>query len=253
MPATTQATPKEAQRACDHLIQMVENVVVGRVDAGYGEFLGEFEPAAGRLINALRDLNQPLGDRLLYFLDFHLREHPSIRPFTELGLPLGQDDCGAPYLDVALGHTWLQHMRDFRDSLSNHNPSRSQPVHKRGGGRPKNPAVIRLKSQVAEVCWKGVQHLVKNGMALPEALSQARHWTAGDILRRINEANDHPYPLRGPEADNAKKNVTRSETWRCLRDPASLENPEEASELLAKMNAEWALENGLRPTRARQN
>jgi hypothetical protein len=222
--------------------------MTGRADAGW-EFVSDFQPVADRLLNGLRSLNVPLGDRLEYFRDFVVRE----RGFTDLGLPLQQNDCGALALDVALGRTWLEHMRDFRDSLSNNNPSRPQPVHKRGGGRPKDPAVIRLKSQVAEVCVIGVRHLVKNGMALPEALSRVGSWTAGDILRRINEANDDPYPLYGPAADNAKKNVTRSETWRCLRDPASFENPEEASELLAKMNAEWALENGLRPTRARQN
>jgi hypothetical protein len=238
----------QARRGCEELITAVERAMTGRADAGW-EFVSDFQPVADRLLNGLRSLNVPLGGRLEHFRDFVVRE----RGFTDLGLPLQRDDCGAPALDVALGRTWLAHMRDFRDSLSDHTPSHAGVAQKRGGGRPKNPAVEQLWREVAALYQAEVEKLLKDGLPQAEALSLVTSWTAGDILRKVNEANNHPFPLHGTAAAKFKKQVTRSPAWRCLRDPASLESHEEGQELPRAMDEGSALENGLRPTRARQN
>lgn len=241
MPATTQATPKEAQRACDHLIQMVKNVKDDGCEC-FGEFLGEFEPAAGRLINALRDLNQPLGHRLEWFRDVFLPDDTSARPFTELGLPLERDDCGRPYANVAHCGTWLNHMGDLRDSLTNIKPTRSR---KPGAGRPKDDATVKLGREVQDVYTEARKLLTKGGMARPDVCARLKALSAAAILHRINENNNHPYPLHGPESRNIKRQVRRSSAWRALHEaewPARSE--EEQADRVVK-DRQWALETGL--------
>jgi len=192
----------------------------------------------------------PLCDRLEHFRDFVVRE----RGFTALGIPLERDDCGVPFLDANLGRTWLILMRDLRDSLGEHKPRRSASSQKRGGGRKKKPAVLRLESQVAAVYQGERESREKNGMTRPEARKQLASLSATDLLRRINAATDRPYyPLRGPESAKIKRQVNRSPACRCAREPEWEESPEDAPEMLLPRDAAYALENGLRPRRAGQN
>jgi hypothetical protein len=238
----------QARRDCDALVTAVEHVVVGWAPDHF-DFYAEFGAQADRLLNALQSLNMPLGVHFAYFCDFVVRE----RGFTALGLPVDQDEWGTPSLDVALTRTWLGHMRELSDSLGEHKPRRSGPSQKRGGGRQKDPAVLRLESQVAAVYQGERESLVKNGMTRPEARRRLATLTATDLLRRINEDNDHPYPLRGPEADRLKKQVTRSPAYRRYREPEWEESPGDEPEMLLPRDAAYALENGLRPRRAGQN
>jgi len=242
-PAAKRGTLKEAQRGCDRVIQMVENERNDGCEC-FIEFLSEFEPAAGRLINALRDLNQPLGHRLEWFRDFFLPDDTSARPFTELGLPLERDDCGRPYANVALCGTWLNHMGVLRDSLTNIKPTRSR---KPGAGRPKDDETVKLWREVEDVYAQARALLTKDGMARPDVGARLKALTAADILRRINEnTKKRPYSLHGPESESLNRQVRRSEAWRCLHGaelPARLE--EEPADRVVR-DWQYALENGLR-------
>ncbi len=238
----------QARRDCDALVTAVEHVVVGRVHDDI-DFYSEFSAGADRLLHALHSLSVPLGEHFACFSDFVVCE----RGFTALGLPVDRDEWGAPSLDVALGRMWLGHMRELSDSLGEHKPGRSGPSQKRGGGRHKDPAVVRLESQVAAVYQGERESLEKNGMTRPEARRRLASLSTTDLLRRINEDNDHPYSLRGPEADRLKKQVTRSPAYRHYREPELEESPEDEPEMLLPRDAAYALENGLRPRRAGQN
>jgi hypothetical protein len=249
MPATTPAaqrgTLKEAQRVCDRLIQMVENVVVGRSDCTI-EFLVEFEAAAGSLIDALNALSRPLGDRLEHFRKCFLSDYPSVRPFTGLGLPLFRDDDGRPYADLSLCRIWLSHMRDLRDSLTDIKATRSAASRKPGAGRRQDPATIKLEEHVRAFYACERDRLAKEKMLRLDILARLRALNAADILRGINENNDHLYPLHGPESANVKRQVRRSRAWRELHEAEWSARPEEEPDELPAKDLAWAIENGLR-------
>jgi hypothetical protein len=249
MPATTPAAQrgalKEAQRVCDRLIQMVKAMMLK--ESEFGEFLGEFEAAAGTLIDALHSLNRPFGDRLEYFRDIFLRDHPSVRPFTELGLPLDQEDRGGWVdMDRDLCAHWLDHMWALRDSLTDIKATRSAASRKPGAGRPKDDATVKLVEHIRAFYACERDRLAKEKMPWPDILAYLKALSAADILRGINENNNHPYPLHGPESENVKRQVRRSWAWRELHEAEWSARPEEEPDELPAKDLAWAIENGLR-------
>jgi hypothetical protein len=237
----------QARRDCEELITAVEGVVNGRTNVV--DVFAVLQAGADRLLDALHSLNMPLCHQLEYFRDFVVRE----RGFTALGLPVERDEAGAPFLDANLGRAWLRHMRELSDSLGEHKPRRSGSSQKRGGGRKKTSAVLRLESEVAAAYQCERESLEKNGMAWPEVRRRLASLSATDLLRRINEANKHPYPLRGPEAVRLKKQVNRSPAFCRTQNPEWEESPEDEPEMLLPRDAAYAIEIGLRPRRAGQN
>ena len=242
----------QARQECDHLIVAVEEVLVGRAPDGI-DFLGEFQEGADRLLSGLQVLGIPLHDRLEYFRDFIVGEHPSASPFTALGLPLDRSDDGPPCLVVELGRGWLSHMRDLGDALRYSKPAPSGNNRKGKGGRPQSDAVIRLRQQVATLLNSEIERLVKNGMPSTDACQRVKDLSSTDILRRLSDSRGNPYPLHGPEGDKLKKQVTRSPAYRSVREGTTLEKCYDATEEPPAKNERWAVENGLRPCRVRQN
>jgi hypothetical protein len=242
----------EARQEYDRLVTAVEAVLVGRAPDGI-DFLCEFKKAADRLLSGLQLLGIPLDDRLEYFRDFVVGQHPSASPFTALGLPLDHGDGGPPCLVVELARAWLCQMRDLGDALRYGKSAPSGNERKGKGGRPQSDAVIKLHQQVATLLGSEIERLVKNGMPSTDACQRVKDLSSTDILRRLSDSRGNPYPLHGAAGDKLRKQVTRSPAYRSLREATTLETCDDATEAPLAKDEHLALEIGLRPRRARHN
>jgi len=139
----------QARQTCEEIIGSVKTIQNGDADLT-AEFLGDFRDKACRFLAAIEQINLPICDRLEYFRDFVVADDPSIHPFTPLGLPYSQDDCGAPDLALSLTRQWLQHMSHTRDQLDE--LARNAPAEAKrnpNGGRKKSPKTKKLWERLA--------------------------------------------------------------------------------------------------------
>lgn len=234
----------EARKQCQELIAFVKELMVGEAADDIFKIL----PRAELLLSTLQSLNAALPDELKYFRDYCCE-----RPLTQLGIPTNEDDDGRLSFDIALGRSWLGHLRYLAQSLREEKPTRFGVSSKSRGGRKKDPEVRKLETQVADLYDCESKSLVKNGVPRPDALKRLRSWSTTEILRKINAGSDRQYPLRGREAETLKKRISRSPAFRSLHGVELKETSEDESESPTVRDAAWAVENGLRPMRAGQN
>lgn len=256
----TRGDLETVKRLCEAAIRRVEGVAIGETTCS-SDFFVDFFDTATELLRLLKLYGSPLNDKMVYFRD-HIatwsedypgqRQDSHHRPFSDLGLPVYEDD-GIPYgLAMDAVPQWLAHMREFHQELTELKPTRRQT--KPSSGRPKEKSTERLYADIEKFLRKQREHLEKNGASAEVIRDKQKQLTWKDIIRGINEdCGKAKYKLD----EATRRTVQRSQAWKSLHgsDASSLiaEEATEDSPIFhpdrIAFDHSRALEESLRPSK----